>query len=114
MNTNLKNIVLRVVYAMIAIALVAFLTPGISARGGLKTYLFAGLAVGIIHSVLTDMLDIRDSATKRGCSGCLISALVLYLTGMIVSGFRVTIFGALIGSVVIGIVEMILPKSLLK
>ena len=37
------------------------------------------------------------------------TAIILYVTGMLVSGLNISIVGALIGALVMGIVEAILP-----
>lgn len=114
MNINIKDLLIRMLFSMIAIVLVSFFTPGIRMYGGIKTALIVGLVVGFLHAFLSDILNISGEATKRGLTAFLVSAVVLYVTGKIIPGFRVTLFGSLIGSIVLGIVQGILPQSKLR
>lgn len=114
MNINIKDLLVRMLFAMIAIGVVSFFTPGIKMYGGIKTALIVGLVVGFLHSFISDILNIRGEATKRGVTAFLVSAVVLYATGKIIPGFSVSLFGALIGSIVLGIVEVLLPQSKLR
>lgn len=114
MNINLKDLVVRIIFSMLAIFIVSFITPGIRFRGSFVTLLIIGLAVGFLHALITDVLNISDSASKRGSTAFLVSAVVLYITGKLVDGFSVSIIGALIGSLVLGIVQGILPQSKLR
>nr|NNM89862.1 phage holin family protein [Bacilli bacterium] len=48
----------------------------------------------------------------RGLVGFLVGALVIFLTQMIVPGMRVTVIGALLASLVIGIVDLFVPTTM--
>ncbi len=114
MNINFKDLIVRIIFSMLAIFIVSFLTPGIRFRGSFVTLLIVGLVVGFLHALITDLMNISDSASKRGTTAFLVSAVVLYITGKLISGFHVSIFGALIGSLVLGLVQGILPQSRLR
>ena len=45
----------------------------------------------------------------RGIVGFIISAVVLYITQFLVPNMGVTFWGAIIGALVIGIIDMIIP-----
>jgi uncharacterized membrane protein YvlD (DUF360 family) len=47
-------------------------------------------------------------------TGFLVSAAILYLTRYIVDGFSITLFGALLGALVLGIVDFIIPGRRFK
>ncbi|MNY81969.1 hypothetical protein D3C86_2238210 [compost metagenome] len=47
----------------------------------------------------------------RGIVGFLVSALVIWIAQFVVSGVSVTILGALLAALVIGIIDLFLPVS---
>ena len=45
----------------------------------------------------------------RGIAGFLVAAIILYVTKFIVPGFNISLWGAIIGALVIGVVDAIMP-----
>ncbi|MGD8188692.1 phage holin family protein [Brevibacillus ginsengisoli] len=100
--------VIRFVVAAIVLMVVGWLVPGFSVSS-FWTALFAAVVIAVIGWAIEAMLGHRLSPYNRGIVGFLVSALVIYLTQFIVSGFRVTVLGALLASLVIGIVDLFIP-----
>ena len=51
------------------------------------------------------------SPYARGIVGFIVSAAVIYLTQFFVPGLRVTLLGALLGALVIGIIDLLVPTK---
>lgn len=100
--------VIRFVVAAIVLMVVGWLVPGFTVTS-FWTALFAAVVIAVIGWAIEAMLGNRLSPYNRGMVGFLVSALVIYLTQFIVTGFYVTILGALLASLVIGIIDLFIP-----
>lgn len=100
--------VIRFVVAAIVLMVVGWLVPGFTVRS-FWAALFAAVVIAVIGWAIEAMLGTRLSPYNRGIVGFLVSAVVIYLTQFIVSGFYVTILGALLASLVIGIIDLFIP-----
>jgi len=105
--TILRHII-RFVVAAIVLMIVGFLVPGFSVNGFWPA-IMAAVVIAVIGWLIESMFGDRISPYNRGIVGFLVSALVIYLTQFLVEGFRVTILGALLASLVIGIIDLFIP-----
>jgi putative membrane protein len=105
--TILRHII-RFVVAAIVLMIVGYLVPGFSVNGFWPA-IMAAVVIAVIGWLIESMFGDRISPYNRGIVGFLVSALVIYLTQFLVSGFRVTILGALLASLVIGIIDLFIP-----
>lgn len=105
--TILRHII-RFVVAAIVLMVVGFLVPGF-AVAGFWTAVIAAVVIALIGWGVEALFGDRLSPYNRGIVGFLVSAVVIYLTGLFVPGFRVTILGALLASLVIGIIDLFIP-----
>ncbi|MDO5690015.1 MAG: phage holin family protein [Tissierellia bacterium] len=113
-KNNIFGLIVQIVIAMFVVWLTALLTPGISATGGLGTLFWAALAIGVIQWALSNFLGLDRSPIGKGLSGFLVTAVVLYGAGMVVSGLNVTLIGALIGALILGVVEALIPSGVFR
>ncbi|MET3290664.1 phage holin family protein [Brevibacillus fluminis] len=100
--------VIRFIVAAIVLMIVGFLVPGFTVSS-FWTALFAAIVIAAIGWVIEAMFGDRVSPFSRGIVGFIVSAIVIYVTQFIVSGFHVTVLGALLASLVIGIVDLFIP-----
>jgi putative membrane protein len=105
--TILRHII-RFVVAAIVLMIVGYLVPGFSVNGFWPA-IMAAVVIAVIGWLIESMFGDRISPYNRGIVGFLVSALVIYMTQFLVSGFRVTILGALLASLVIGIIDLFIP-----
>lgn len=105
--TIMRHIV-RFVVAAVVLMFVGFLVPGFSVNNFWTAFL-AAVVIALIGWAVEAMFGDRISPYNRGIVGFLVSALVIYFTQFIVAGFRVTILGALLASLVIGIIDLFIP-----
>ncbi len=102
------GLVLRLILSAIVIAIAAFLTPGFTIDG-VWAVLLAAVIISVVGYLLNEMTDLHASPFGRGFSGFIVSAIVLYGTQFLVPTMRVNVWGALIGALVIGIIDAIIP-----
>ncbi|MED1723334.1 phage holin family protein [Brevibacillus parabrevis] len=105
--TIMRHLV-RFVVAAVVLMFVGFLVPGFSVSSFWTAFL-AAVVIALLGWVVEAMFGDRISPYNRGIIGFLVSAVVIYLTQFIVSGFHVTIIGALLASLVIGIIDLFIP-----
>lgn len=102
------SLLLKVLASAVAVFVAAFLAPGMEVTN-FSAAIVAAIAMGIIDWAILKFTGYDGSPTGKGAIGFITAAIVIYLTGVIVDGFTVSIIGALIGAAVLGIVDMIIP-----
>ena len=105
---NLGEMLLRVVITAIVIAIAAFFTPGFTIDG-LGSVLLAAVVIGVLDYLIQKFTGIDASPFGRGIAGFLLTALILYLTQFVVRGFNISLWGAIIAALIIGIIDAIMP-----
>ena len=105
---NLGEMLLRVVITAIVIAIAAFFTPGFTIDG-LGSVLLAAVVIGVLDYLIQKFTGIDASPFGRGIAGFLLTALILYVTQFVVRGFNISLWGAIIAALVIGIIDAIMP-----
>ena len=104
------SLVLRVVLSAIVLSIAAFLTPGFTI-GGIWAVLLAAIVISVIDYLIQRITKLDASPFGRGITGFIISAIVLYITQFLVPNMGVTVLGAVIGALAIGIIDMIIPGN---
>ena len=99
---------LRILITAIVVAIAAYFTPGFTIDG-LWSVLLAAVVIGVLDYLIQRFTGIDASPFGRGIAGFLVAAIILYVTQFIVPGFNISIWGAIIGALVIGIIDAIMP-----
>ncbi len=102
------QIVARFVAAAVVLAITAFFTPDFSINN------IWALALGAIVLTLMDYLIVKFSGLDaspfgKGFVGFILSAAVLYFTQFFVAGYNISWIAAIIGALIYGIVDYVLP-----
>jgi len=111
-NIDIMGLIVRLIVSMVVVGLTNVLVPGMSNKGGLLNLALIAIAIAVIQHLLASFLGL--SKAGRGTSGFLVMALVLYLSGMLISGYQVSILGALIGGIVYGLISSVIPGDKLN
>ena len=105
---SIGELLLRVLITAIVVAIAAYFTPGFTIDG-LWSLLLAAVVIGVLDYLIQKFTGVNASPFGRGISGFLVAAIILYVTKFIVPGFNISLWGAIIGALVIGIVDAIMP-----
>lgn len=100
--------IVRFVVSALVLMVVGFLVPGFS-RMTFGTALLAAIVIALLGYVIETIGGRQISPYGHGIVGFISSAVVIYATQFVVPGLHVSIIGALLGAVVIGIIDMFIP-----
>ncbi|HKM40131.1 MAG TPA: phage holin family protein [bacterium] len=107
MGSWLSHIVRFVVSALVLMG-VGFIVPGFS-RMTFGTALLSAIVIALLGFIIETIGGEQISPYGHGIVGFISSAVVIYATQFVVPGLQVSIMGALLGALVIGVVDMFVP-----
>ncbi len=102
----------RLAIMAVILFVVSFLTPGFSING-LWSYLIAAIVIGVLDYLVEAVMKVDASPFGKGLKGFLIAAIILYVAQFMVPNMSVTILGALIGALVIGVLDAVFPTRVM-
>ncbi|AAK79915.1 uncharacterized membrane protein YvlD (DUF360 family) [Clostridium acetobutylicum] len=108
-NNSLMRWVGRLVLFAIILAITSFLTPGFSIRG-FWTFVLASVVITGLDYLVESFMKVDASPFGKGLKGFIISAVIIYLAQFLVPNMRVSIIGAILASLVIGVIDAIIPS----
>ncbi|NLG92117.1 MAG: phage holin family protein [Clostridiales bacterium] len=98
----------RFVIVAIILMVVSFLTPGFTIQG-LWSFLLAAVVISLLDYLVERIMGIDASPFGKGLAGFFISAVIIYVTQFLVPGMSVSIIGAVLGALVIGVLDALFP-----
>lgn len=107
-NSVILDLIVKIIVSAVVLGITAFFTPGFS-TSGIGTLIIAAIVIGVLNWVAVKVVGVNASPFGAGAIGFIVTALVLYLTRYFVDGYNITILGAIIGALVLGIVDALLP-----
>lgn len=108
---NIIGTLVRFVVSALVLMFVGFLVPGFGVVS-FWTALVAAVVIALLGWAMEALFGRRISPYGRGIVGFVSGAIVLYVAGFFVAGFHVTLLGALLASLVIGIIDLFVPTEL--
>lgn len=103
--------VIRFIVSAVVLMVVGWLLPGVHVSGFWGA-LIAAAVIAIIGWIIESMLGDNVSPRSRGLVGFLTAAVIIYIAQFIIPSYlSVTIIGALLASVVIGLIDMVVPTT---
>ena len=116
-NTNAQSsstlgtvgqIIGRFIVAAIILAITAFFTPGFSINN-IWALALATIVLYVMDYLIVKFTGLHSSAFGKGFVGFILAVITLYLTQYFVAGYSISWFAAIIGALVYGIVDYIMP-----
>jgi putative membrane protein len=107
---NWLGTIVRLVVSALVLMFVGFIVPGFSVVN-FWSALIAAIVIALLGWAMEALFGERISPYGRGIAGFLSTAIVLCVSQLFVPGMRVTILGALIAALVVGIIDMFIPTS---
>ena len=105
---NIGSIVIRLIVAAVVLGITAFLTPGFDIDG-IWALILGAIVLAILDYLVAKLIGVEASPFGKGIVGFITAAVIIYATQYFVAGFNVTIWGAIIGALIFGIVDAIIP-----
>lgn len=105
---SIGELIIRLIVTAIVVGIAAFLTPGFSIDN-LWSLIMAAVVIAVLDYLIQKFTGVDASPFGRGITGFIVSAIILYATKFIVPGFNISVWGAIIGALVIGIIDVIIP-----
>ena len=105
------GLIVRFIVSALVLMLVGFLLPGF-ANMGFATALAAAVVIALLGFILESVLGKKISPHNRGIVGFIVAAIVIYAAQFVVPGMSVSIIGAALAALVIGIIDAFVPTEL--
>jgi putative membrane protein len=102
--------IVRFVVSALVLMVVGYLVPGFS-RLTFTSALIAAVVIAVIGWAVERLFGGRISPYGRGIVGFLVGVAVIYVAQFFVPGMRVTLFGAILASLVIGLIDLFVPSD---
>jgi len=104
------QIVGRLVTAAIVLAITAFFTPGFTINN-IWSLAFAAIVLTLIDYLIVKFTGLDATPFGKGFVGFILAAVTLYVTQYFVAGYSISWIAAIIGAVIYGIVDYIIPSE---
>src|SRR5690554_5972229 len=111
-NKGWISLIIRFIVAAIVLMVTAFLTPGFT-RMGFGTAIIAALVIAALDYIIQKLFKIDVSPLGRGLVGFITAAIVVYVTQFFVPNMEITLLGAVIAALIIGIIDAIIPTHVM-
>ncbi|AWB43946.1 hypothetical protein DCC85_06730 [Paenibacillus sp. CAA11] len=102
--------VIRFIVSALVLLLVGWLVPQFTV-GNFGSALLLALVIALLGWGIEAVFGKKVSPFGRGIVGFLVSALVIWLAQFVISGVSVTMIGALLAALVIGIIDLFIPVA---
>lgn len=102
------QVVGRLVTAAIVLAITAFFTPGFSINN-IWTLAISAVVLTIIDYLIVKFTGLEATPFGKGFVGFILAAVTLYVTQYFVAGYTISWIAAIIGALIYGIIDYIIP-----
>ena len=114
-NSNTSNgtstvwqIVGRLVTAAIVLAITAFFTPGFSINN-IWALAIAAIVLTVMDYLIVKFTGLQAIAFGKGFVGFVLAVITLYATQFFVAGYSISWVAAIIGALIYGVIDYIIP-----
>lgn len=105
------GVIIRFIVSALVILFLGYLLPGFHVVGFWNAML-AAVAIAAIGWLVESLFGRRVSPYGRGLIGFLVGAAVIYTVQFVIATMHVTVVGALLASLVIGVIDAFVPVEL--
>lgn len=102
------QIIGRLIVSAIVLAITAFFTPGFHINN-IWALGLAAIILSVIDYLIVKFTGLHASPFGKGFVGFVLAAITLYVTQFFVAGYTISWIAAIIGALVYGIVDYIMP-----
>ena len=98
----------RFVVAAIILGITAFFTPGFSINN-IWSLGIAAIVLTVMDYLIVKFTGLQAMAFGKGFVGFVLAVVILYATQYFVSGYSISWFAAIIGALIYGVIDYIMP-----
>lgn len=109
-TSTIGQIIGRFIAAAVVLAVTAFFTPGFSISN-IWTLAIAAIVLTVMDYLIVKFTGLEAKPFGKGFVGFILAAVILYVTQFFVSGYSISWIAAMIGALIYGIVDYIIPGS---
>ena len=109
-SSTIWQIVGRMIGAAIVLAITAFFTPGFTINS-IWTLVVATIVLTLMDYLIVKFTGINASPFGKGFVGFVLAAITLYVTQYFVAGYSISWIAAIIGALIYGIVDYLIPGN---
>ena len=109
-TSTLGQIVGRLVTAAIILAITAFFTPGFTINN-IWTLALAAIVLTIMDYLIVKFTGLEATPFGKGFVGFILAAVTLYVTQYFVAGYSISWIAAIIGALIYGVIDYIIPGT---
>lgn len=109
-TSTFGQIVGRLVTAAIVLAITAFFTPGFTINN-IWSLSIAAIVLTVIDYLIVKFTGLDATPFGKGFVGFVLAAVTLYVTQYFVAGYSISWIAAIIGAVIYGVVDYIIPGN---
>ena len=102
------QIIGRLIVAAIVLGITAFFTPGFSINN-IWTLGLAAIVLTVMDYLIVKFTGLHASPFGKGFVGFILSAVILYVTQYFVAGYSISWIAAIIGALIYGVVDYLIP-----
>lgn len=107
-NSSILRWIGRFILVAIILMVTSFITPGFSING-VWSFLIAAVVISVLDYLVELLMGVDASPFGKGIKGFIIAAIIIYLAQFLVPNMGVTIIGAILAAIVIGILDAVFP-----
>lgn len=107
-TSTFGQIVGRLVASAVVLAITAFFTPGFTINN-IWTLAIAAIVLTIIDYLIVKFTGLHASPFGKGFVGFVLAGVTLYVTQFFVAGYSISWMAAIIGALIYGVVDYIMP-----
>lgn len=108
--STILQIVGRLITAAVVLAITAFFTPGFSISN-IWALALAAVVLTVLDYLIIKFTGLDATPFGKGFVGFILSAVILYVTQYFVAGYSISWLAAIIGALIYGIVDYLIPGN---
>ena len=107
-NSTVWQIVGRLIAAAVILRVTAFCTPGLTINNFWSLAL-AAVVLTVMDYLIVKFTGLQAMAFGKGFVGFVLAVVILYATQFFVAGYSISWMSAIIGALIYGVIDYILP-----
>lgn len=105
---SVVEVLMRLITASVVLGITAFFTPGF-VIANIGTLIVSAVVLTVLDYLLVRITGINASPFSKGVVGFIAAAIIIYATQFFVPGYSVTLWAAIVGAIIYGIVDYFIP-----